>query len=86
MLHTKPGYAAVTAPERSRLINDPRGPERVLPTLTSEELAALIDALYRNLDTPSPELGADAWYELAVEEADRRSAPVSNDNRSAIQA
>ncbi|MGX9898811.1 hypothetical protein ACW0JT_01120 [Arthrobacter sp. SA17] len=31
-----------------------------------------MDALYRNLDTPEPEFGAQVWYELASEELERR--------------
>jgi hypothetical protein len=54
-------------------INDPRGPEEVLPTLPAEELAKLLDALFQNLDTPEPEFGAQAWYEMAVEESLRRT-------------
>ena len=57
----------------SHFINDPRGPEEVLPTLPAEELANLLDALYQNLDTPTPDFGAQVWYELAVEESVRRS-------------
>jgi hypothetical protein len=55
-------------------LNDPRDPEEVLPTLTAGELADLLDALYQNLDTPEPEFGAQAWYELGVEESNRRAA------------
>jgi hypothetical protein len=58
----------------SQVINDPRGPEEVLPILKAEELANLLDALYQNLDTPAPDLGAQVWYELAVEESARRTA------------
>lgn len=58
----------------SLVIHDPRGPEEVLPLLAAEDLADLLDALYQNLDTPTPELGAQAWYELAVEESARRTA------------
>jgi hypothetical protein len=54
-------------------LNNPRDPEEVLPTLTAEELADLLDALYQNLDTPEPEFGAQAWYDLAVEESCRRA-------------
>lgn len=57
----------------SQVLNDPRGPEEVLATLSAEELANLLDALYQNLDTPEPEFGAQAWYELAVEESARRA-------------
>ncbi|GAC1372202.1 MAG: hypothetical protein NVSMB43_08680 [Pseudarthrobacter sp.] len=58
-----------------QVISDPRGPEEVLPTLAAEELADLLDALYQNLDTPAPDLGAQVWYEFAVEESTRRTAP-----------
>lgn len=58
----------------SRVINDPRGPETVLPDLSGEELEALLDALFQNLDTPSPDLGAQFWYDLCVEETTRRAA------------
>lgn len=57
-----------------RYLNDPRDPEEVLPTLTAGELADLLDALYQNLDTPEPEFGAQAWYDLGVEESSRRAA------------
>ncbi|MET3721535.1 MULTISPECIES: hypothetical protein [unclassified Arthrobacter] len=57
----------------SRIISDPRGPEEVLPSLAAEDLANLLDALYQNLDTPAPDLGAQAWYEFAVEESARRT-------------
>ncbi|WP_258804633.1 hypothetical protein [Pseudarthrobacter sp. NS4] len=56
-----------------RYLNHPRDPEEVLPTLTAEELADLLDALFQNLDTPEPEFGAQAWYDLAVEESCRRA-------------
>lgn len=57
-----------------RYLNDPRDPEEILPTLTAGELADLLDALYQNLDTPEPEFGAQAWYDLGVEESCRRAA------------
>lgn len=57
-----------------RILNDPRGPEAILPTLTAQELTHLIDALFRNLDTRSPEFDAETWYELAVQEEVRRSS------------
>ncbi|UUL75579.1 hypothetical protein NG819_15495 [Pseudarthrobacter sp. Fe7] len=60
-----------------RLINDPRGPERLLRILTAGDLASLTDALYQNLDTTSPQPGAEELYELTVEEAERRAAPPS---------
>jgi hypothetical protein len=72
----------MTPLQLSHLINDPRGPEMVLPSLTAQELSNLIDALYRNLDTPAPVLEAETWYELAVEEDLRRSTPPENATRS----
>ncbi|MCP8999521.1 hypothetical protein NFC73_07220 [Pseudarthrobacter sp. RMG13] len=57
----------------SQVIHDPRGPEEILPSLAAEDLANLLDALYQNLDTPTPVFGAQAWYELAVEESARRT-------------
>ena len=74
MLQSQPGYAMLTPPKISRFLDDPRGPETLLLTLTVGELAAFTDALYRNLDTPFPEPGVHELYELAVEEAHRRSA------------
>ncbi|MBT2531033.1 hypothetical protein J7E83_02620 [Arthrobacter sp. ISL-48] len=62
----------------SQFISDPRGPEEVLPTLPAEELANLLDALYQNLDTPTPEFGAQVWYELGVEESARRAVSPSD--------
>jgi hypothetical protein len=59
--------------ELALFITDPRGPEEVLPLFAAEELANLLDALYQNLDTPAPALGAQSWYELAVEESARRT-------------
>lgn len=56
-----------------RCLNDPRGPEEVLPAMSSEDLAALLDALFQNLDTPEPEFGAQTWYEMALEEASLRA-------------
>lgn len=58
----------------SRYISDPRGAEGVIPGLSDEELAVLLDALYRNLDTPTPHLSAEFWYDLCVEESTRRDA------------
>jgi hypothetical protein len=56
----------------------------LLPTLTAQELGNLINALYRNLDTPSPSpaLEAETWYKLAVEEDLHRSTPPENATRS----
>jgi hypothetical protein len=66
----------------SRVISDARGPELILPSLAAEELANLLDALYQNLDTPTPVLGAQAWYEFAVEESARRT-PSPEDEQTA---
>jgi hypothetical protein len=73
ILRNKPSRVTLNSSQLSKFINDPRGPEEVLPTLPAEELASLLDALYQNLDTPEPEFGAQVWYELGVEEAARRA-------------
>jgi hypothetical protein len=75
----RPRYRTMTPLQLAQLINDPRGPEMVLPTLTAQDLSNLIDALYRNLDTPSPALEAESWYELAVQEDLRRSSTPPGD-------
>ena len=65
---------------RSKLfhyLTDARGPEEVLPALTTAELVELLDALYQNLDTPEPEFGAQVWYEMGVEESCRRSVSAN---------
>jgi hypothetical protein len=67
------GRSTMNSSKLNHYLNDPRGPEEVLPVLTVEELANLLDALYQNLDTPEPEFGAQAWYEMAVEESCRRA-------------
>ena len=53
------------------------GPEGVIPGLSGEELAAVLDALYGNPDTPEPHLGAELWYEACHEESTRRE-PVAS--------
>ncbi|WP_066287498.1 hypothetical protein [Arthrobacter sp. B6] len=68
----------MNGPQLSHFINDPRGPEEVLPNLPAEELANLLDALFQNLDTETPEFGAQVWYELAVEESGRRAGSVGD--------
>jgi hypothetical protein len=54
-------------------------PEETLTAATTDELGAIVDALYRNLDTPKPVFGAQDWYDLATEELARRSTPESPD-------
>lgn len=63
----------------SQFINDPRGPEAILPLLPAEDLTKLLDALYQNLDTPTPDFGAQIWYDLAVEESARRTSPPAGE-------
>lgn len=52
-------------------------PETTLAAASTEELSIIVDALYRNLDTPTPVFGAQDWYDLATEELERRSAQAS---------
>jgi hypothetical protein len=63
----------MTNPELFTIISDPRGPEVTTPSLSDVELARLLDALYRVLDTSRPEPCAIFWYETGVEEILRRS-------------
>ena len=65
-------WPAMTDKQLFRIVSDPGGPEAITSSLSDEELARLLDALYRNLDTPSPEPGAIFWYEIGVEESLRR--------------
>ena len=62
----------MTEPQLFRIIKDPRGPEVIIAGLSDEELAGLLDALYRNLDTFRPDPGAIFWYDIGVEESFRR--------------
>ena len=64
-----------SAPQLHRIISDPRGPDAVTSSLSNEELAQVLDALYRNLDTPVPGLGTIYWYEACLEESLRRHGP-----------
>lgn len=68
---TAPGHPTSDAQLR-RIISDPRGPDAVASSLSNEELAQVLDALYRSLDTPVPELGIVYWYEACLEESLRR--------------
>lgn len=52
---------------------DLSGPEAVTASVSDEELAHLLDALYQNLDTPTPDPRAILWYEIGVEESYRRA-------------
>jgi hypothetical protein len=61
-------------PELFRMIRDPRGPETTISSLSDVELARLLDALYRNLDTPRPEPTAIFWYDIGVGESLRRAS------------
>jgi hypothetical protein len=56
-----------------RIIGDARGPEVITSSLSDDELARLLDALYRNLDTRVPEPCALFWYDIGVEESLRRA-------------
>lgn len=52
-------------------------PEATLTAASTDELGIIVDALYRNLDTPKPVFGAQDWYDLATEELARRTSPGS---------
>lgn len=67
-----------------RCLKDPRGPEEILPAMSSADLAELLDALFQNLDTPEPEFGAQTWYEMALEETCLRSGYLANGHADVI--
>jgi hypothetical protein len=54
-------------------------PEETLTAASTDELGIIVDALYRNLDTLNPVIGAQDWYDLATEELARRALPGSPD-------
>ncbi|MEW1943671.1 hypothetical protein AB0299_21785 [Pseudarthrobacter sp. NPDC080037] len=68
-----PSGAVMTERELFTILSDSRGPEMILSSLTIEKLSELLDALYRNLDTPMPVPDAIFWYEMGVEESHRRN-------------
>jgi hypothetical protein len=55
-------------------------PEATLTAASTGELGIIVDALYRNLDTPKPVFGAQDWYDLATEELARRTSPGAPDS------
>jgi hypothetical protein len=69
----KPEPQEMTEAQLLGVISDPKGRDLVISGLSDEVLALLLDALYRNLDTPCPEPSAIFWYETGVEESLRRA-------------
>ena len=67
------GRAVMKGPQLFRMIGDPRGPEVTTAMLSDDELAKLLDALYRHLDADEPAPSAVFWYEAALEESLRRA-------------
>ncbi|WP_245531463.1 hypothetical protein [Arthrobacter globiformis] len=65
--------APTTNTQLLRIMGDSRGPAVVAAGLSDQELARLLDGLYRNLDTRAPEPDAILWYEICVEESRRRA-------------
>lgn len=63
----------MTDPHLGRIIKDSTGPEVVTSAMSDEQLAGLLDALFRDLDTPAPEPSAIVRYEIGVEESNRRA-------------
>lgn len=54
------------------IMHDPRGPEVTTSKLPNRDLQRLLDALFQNLDTRTPEPSAVFWYEAAARESRRR--------------
>jgi hypothetical protein len=67
----------MTRQQLALLMNGDRDPLGVLASATVAELQALIDALFRNLDTRHPVFGAQVWYDLSLEELEKRNKEAS---------
>ena len=50
-----------------RIFSDPRGLEVAMDSMADDDLAAVLNALYRNLDTYAPELYAILGHEKGAE-------------------
>ena len=81
MWSTQAGSVIMNRSQLAHFMNHSTDPETTLMAATTDELGLLVDALYRNLDTPTPVYGAQDWYDLATEELARRSAPASTEAR-----
>jgi hypothetical protein len=57
----------------AKYLDGTHDPMTTVPHLTDGMLGQLTDALYGHLDTPHPAFEAHTWYDLAIEEACRRS-------------
>ncbi|MEN8583391.1 hypothetical protein B1A87_016370 [Arthrobacter sp. KBS0703] len=61
-------------------------PEATLTAASTDDLGIIVDALYRNLDTPKPVFGAQDWYDLATEELARRTSSAASDSYGAASS
>lgn len=56
----------------TRYLDESVDPAETVAALPETALAELADALYRNLDTPSPAFGAHTWYAQVRDELGMR--------------
>jgi hypothetical protein len=61
-------------------------PEATLTAASTDDLGIIVDALYRNLDTPKQVFGAQDWYDLATEELARRTSSAASDSYGAASS
>jgi hypothetical protein len=79
MCSSETGRGTMNRSQLAQFMKHAPDPEATLMAASTDELAIIVDALYRNLDTPTPVFGAQDWYDLATEELARRSEPASPD-------
>lgn len=79
MYPTRTGRGIMNRSQLAHFMKHTTDPETTLSAASTDELGIIVDALYRNLDTPTPVFGAQDWYDLATEELARRSESASPD-------
>jgi hypothetical protein len=79
MCSNQTGRGIMNRSQLAHFMKHSTDPETTITAASTEELSIIVDALYRNLDTPTPVFGAQDWYDLATEELARRAEPVVPD-------
>ena len=79
MCSIQTGSGVMNRSQLAHFMKHSTDPEVTLISASTDELSIIVDALYRNLDTPTPVFGAQDWYDLATEELARRSEQASPD-------
>jgi hypothetical protein len=79
MCSIQTGRGTMNRSQLAHFMKHSTDPETTLGAASTDELGIIVDALYRNLDTPTPVFGAQDWYDLATEELEKRSGQASPD-------